>query len=170
MAGQMNMDHEQYSDEYVGDILKDVKTIAVVGASDNPVRPSYFVMRYMQRKGYRIIPVNPGKAGTELLGEQVFARLSDINVPIDMVDCFRNSEAIPGITEEAISIGAKVLWMQLGVIHEAAARAAEKAGMRVIMNRCPKIEFGRLSGEIAYMGGRSGIISSKRKKLLGKRI
>ncbi len=163
------MDHEEYSDEYVGDILKDVKTIAVVGASDNPVRPSYFVMRYMQRKGYRIIPVNPGKAGTELLGEKVYARLSDIDEPIDMVDCFRNSDAIPGITEEAIAAKAKVLWMQLGVTHDEAAKAAEEAGMRVIMNRCPKIEFGRLSGEIAYMGGRSRVISSKRNKLLGKR-
>ncbi|MEH6403172.1 MAG: CoA-binding protein [Sneathiella sp.] len=150
-------------------ILEDVKTIAVVGASDNPVRPSYFVMRYMQRKGYRILPVNPGKAGGELLGEKVFASLSEIDEPVDMVDCFRKADAIDGITTEAIAIGAKVLWMQLGVTHAEAARRAEDAGMRVVMNRCPKIEYGRFSGEIAYMGGRSGIISSKRNKLVGKR-
>ncbi|MCG8491398.1 MAG: CoA-binding protein [Sneathiellales bacterium] len=163
------MDHESYSDSYISDILEDVKTIAVVGASDNPVRPSYFVMRYMQRKGYRILPVNPGKAGSDLLGEKIYASLGDIDVPVDMVDCFRNAEAIPGIVEEAKSIHAKVLWMQLGVTNPTAAEAAEEAGMRVVMNRCPKIEFGRLTGEIAYMGGRSGVISSKRKKLLGKK-
>lgn len=163
------MDHEKYSNAYVSQILEDVKTIAVVGASDNPVRPSYFVMRYMQRKGYRILPVNPGKAGGELLGEKVFASLSDLTEPVDMVDCFRNVDAIDGITTEAIAIGAKVLWMQLGITHAEAARRAEDAGMRVIMNRCPKIEYGRFSGEIAYMGGRSGVISSKRNKLVGKR-
>jgi len=163
------MDHESYSDKYISDILEDVKTIAVVGASDNPVRPSYFVMRYMQRKGYRILPVNPGKAGGDLLGEKIYASLGDIDVPVDMVDCFRNAEAIPGIVEDAKSINAKVLWMQLGVTNPTAAEAAEEAGMRVVMNRCPKIEFGRLTGEIAYMGGRSGVISSKRKKLLGKK-
>lgn len=163
------MDHGTYSDDYISDILQNTKTIAVVGASDNPVRPSYFVMRYMQRKGYRILPVNPGKAGTELLGEKVYAHLSDIDIPVDMVDCFRNPKAIPAITKDAISIGAKILWMQLAVTHEEAAKSAENAGLRVVMNRCPKIEFGRLSGEIAYMGGRSRIISSKRNKLLGKK-
>jgi len=163
------MNHEKYSDDYIGDILKDVTTIAVVGASDNPVRPSYMVMKYMKRKGYHIIPVNPGKAGTELLGETVRASLSDIDIPIDMVDCFRNSDAIPAIVEEAKAINAKVIWMQLGVSHSDAARDAEEFGMRVVMNRCPKIEFGRLSGEIAYMGGTSRVISSKRNKLLGKR-
>jgi len=163
------MDHSTYSDDYINEILQDVKTVALVGASDNPVRPSYFVMRYMQRKGYRIIPVNPGKAGAELLGEKIYASLDDIDVPVDMVDCFRNSEAIPAIAEQAIAINAKVLWTQLGVINPEAAKVAEGAGLRVVMNRCPKIEFGRLSGEIAYMGGRSRIISSKRNKLLGKR-
>jgi len=162
------MDHSSYSDAYINDILQEVKTVAIVGASDNPVRPSYFVMRYMRRKGYRIIPVNPGKAGTKLLGERVYASLLDIPDPVDMVDCFRNVDAIPGLTEEAISIKAKVLWMQLGITHDTAAKAAEDAGLKVVMNRCPKIEFGRLSGEIAYMGGRSGIISSKRNKLLGR--
>ncbi len=163
------MDHEKYSDEYIGEILQDVNTVAVVGASDNPVRPSYMVMKYLKRKGYHVIPVNPGKAGNELLGETVRASLADIDIPVDMVDCFRNSEAIPAIVEEAKAINAKVIWMQLGVSHSEAARDAEEFGMRVVMNRCPKIEFGRLSGEIAYMGGTSRVISSKRNKLLGKR-
>lgn len=163
------MDHSSYSDQYISDILETTKTIAVVGASDNPSRPSNFVMRYMKRKGYRILPVNPGKAGQEFLGEKFYASLADIDVPIDMVDCFRASEAIPAIAEEAIAINAKSLWMQLGVINPEAAKAAEDAGLQVVMDRCPKIEFGRLSGEIAYMGGRSKIISSKRNKLIGKR-
>ncbi len=163
------MDHENYSDEYIGDILAETKTIAVVGASDNVVRPSYMVMKYLKRKGYRVIPVNPGKAGNELLGETVYASLKDIKDPVDMVDCFRASDAIPGIVEEAKAINAKVIWTQLGVYHSEAARDAEEAGMKVVMNRCPKIEFGRLSGEIAYMGGTSRVISSKRNKLLGKR-
>lgn len=163
------MDHSDYSDDYISDILEDTKTIAVVGASDNSVRPSYIVMRYLRRKGYRVLPVNPGKAGQEFMGEKFYASLSDIDVPVDMVDCFRGSDAIPPIADEAIKIGAKVLWMQLGVSNEAAAKTAEDAGIKVVMNRCPKIEFGRLSGEIAYMGGRSKIISSKRNKLLGKR-
>ncbi|WP_025898501.1 CoA-binding protein [Sneathiella glossodoripedis] len=163
------MDHSSYTDEYLTNILEEVKTIAVVGASDNPSRPSNFVMRYMKRKGYRILPVNPGKAGQEFLGETFYASLSDIDVPVDMVDCFRNSEAVASIVPEAVAINAKVLWMQLGVFNETAAETAESAGLKVVMNRCPKIEFGRLSGEIAYMGGRSKIISSKRNKLLGKR-
>ncbi|MDF2366451.1 CoA-binding protein [Sneathiella sp.] len=163
------MDHDAYADEYIAGILNDVKTIAVVGASSNPARPSYYVMKYLKRKGYRCIPVNPGIAGQELLGEMAYASLSDIPVPIDMVDCFRASEAIPPIVDEAIKIGAKVIWMQLGVRHDDAAKVAEAAGLKVVMNRCPKIEFGRLSGEIAFMGGRSGVISSKRSKLVGKK-
>ena len=163
------MNHDTYADEYIGGILNDVKTIAVVGASSNPSRPSYYVMKYMKRKGYRCIPVNPGLAGQELLGETAYGSLSDIPVPVDMVDCFRASEAIPPIVEEAIAINAKVIWMQLGVRHDAAAKTAEAAGIKVVMNRCPKIEYGRLSGEIAFMGGRSGVISSKRSKLVGKK-
>ncbi len=163
------MNHDTYADEYIGGILNDVKTIAVVGASSNPSRPSYYVMKYMKRKGYRCIPVNPGLAGQELLGETAYGSLSDIPVAIDMVDCFRASDAIPPIVEEAIKIGAKVIWMQLGVRHDEAAKTAEAAGIKVVMNRCPKIEYGRLSGEIAFMGGRSGVISSKRSKLVGKK-
>lgn len=163
------MNHDAYADDYIGDILNDVNTIAVVGASSNPARPSYYVMKYMKRKGYRCIPVNPGLAGQELLGEAVYASLLDIPEPIDMVDCFRSSEAIPPIVDEAIRIKAKVIWMQLGVRHDEAAATAEAAGVKVVMNRCPKIEFGRLSGEIAFMGGRSDVISSKRSKLVRKK-
>jgi predicted CoA-binding protein len=163
------MNHDHYEDTYIGDILNTVETVAVVGASDNPARPSFYVMKYMKRKGYRQVPVNPGKAGIEILGEIVYASLLDIPFPVDMVDCFRNSEAIPAIAEEAIAINAKVLWMQLGVRHDEAAAKAEAAGLKVVMNRCPKIEFGRLSGEIGYMGGQSGIISSKRQKLVRKK-
>ncbi len=163
------MNHDSYSDAYISDILNAVQTVAVVGASDNPARPSFYVMKYMTRKGYRQVPVNPGKAGGEILGETVYASLLDIPFPIDMVDCFRSSDAIPGIVEEAIQIKADVLWMQLGVRHDDAAKKAEEAGIKVVMNRCPKIEFGRLSGEIAYMGGRSGVISSKRQKLVRKK-
>ena len=164
------MDHSQYEDAYIADILNNTKTIAVVGASDNRVRPSYFVMKYMTKKGYRILPVNPGKAGTTILGQTVYASLSDIPEPVDMVDCFRAKDAIPAIMEEAILIGANTLWMQLGISHAQAATSAEDAGMQVIMNRCPKIEYGRLSGEIGYMGVSSGIISSKKHKLIKRHL
>lgn len=163
------MNHDAYSDDYIAGILNSVKTIAVVGASDNEARPSFYVMKYLKRKGYRVIPVNPGKVGRQIVGETVYGALRDIPEPVDMVDCFRNSDAIPPIVDEAIEIKAKVIWMQLGVRHDAAATKAEAAGIKVVMNRCPKIEFGRLSGEIAFMGGRSGIISSKRVKLIGNK-
>ena len=162
------MDHESYSDAYIRDILHSGKVVAMVGASANWNRPSYFAMKYMQEKGYRVIPVNPKEAaaGTVILGEPAVASLDDIDVPVDMVDCFRNSEAIPPIADDAIRIGAKVLWLQLGVRNDAAAAKAEAAGLKVVMNRCPKIEYGRLSGEIGWFGVNTGVISSRRKRVV----
>ena len=156
------VDHDNYSDDYIRAILRGCNVIAMVGASPNWNRPSYFAMKYLQQKGYRVIPVNPKEAGGEILGEKVYASLGDIPVRIDMVDCFRASAAIPPIAEEAIKIGAKVLWMQLGVRHDEAAAKAEAAGLKVVMNRCPKIEFGRLSREIGWMGVNTRVINSKK--------
>ncbi|MFI4988244.1 MAG: CoA-binding protein [Alphaproteobacteria bacterium] len=159
-------DRENYSDDYVLDILKHHRVVAMVGASPNWNRPSFFAMKYLQAKGYRVIPVNPAAAGQEILGEKAYASLKDIPVKVEIVDIFRKSEAVPPIVDEAIAIGAKVIWMQLGVRHAEAAAKAEKAGLKVVMNRCMKIEFGRLSGELSWSGINSGIISSKRRRLI----
>ena len=154
-----------YSDAKIRSILERVKTIAIVGASTTWNRPSYFVMKYLQGKGYRVIPVNPTAAGQTLLGEKVYASLRDIpgDIPdkIDMVDMFRAADAAPGVMEDAIAIGAKVVWMQLGIRNDEAAAAGEAAGIEVIMNRCPKIEFGRLGGELSWSGVNSGIIQNR---------
>jgi O-acetylhomoserine (thiol)-lyase len=150
-----------YTDAQLRSILERVHTIALVGASSNWNRPSYFVMKYLQGKGYRVIPVNPGNAGQILLGERVYAGLRDIPEPVDMVDMFRPSGEAPQIVEEAIAIGAKIVWMQLGIRHDEAAAAAEKAGIEVVMNRCPKIEFGRLAGELSWSGVNSGLIQNR---------
>lgn len=158
------MQHDSYSDDYIRGILHDTQTIAMVGASTNWKRPSYFVMKYMQSKGFRVIPVNPGAAGETLLGETVVAALSEISVPVDMVDIFRNSEAAGPVTDDAIAIGARIVWMQFSVRNEAAAQRAENAGLRVIMDRCPKVEYSRLHGELSWNGFNSRIISSKRPK------
>lgn len=157
------MDHEYYPDALLRRILREVKTIAMVGASPDWNRPSYFAMKYLQIKGYRVIPVNPKAAGQEILGERVYASLRDLPEKVDMVDIFRASAAVPPIVEDAIAIGAKVLWMQLGVRHDDATRRAEEAGLTVIMNRCPKIEYGRLNRELSWGGVNSRIISSKRR-------
>ncbi|MEL3892653.1 CoA-binding protein [Ferrovibrio sp. MS7] len=158
------MNHDSYSEDYIRGILRSTQVIAMVGASANWNRPSYFAMKYLQAKGYRVIPVNPREVGKEILGEKVYGALSEIPVKVDMVDCFRNSEAIPPIADEAIKIGAKVLWMQLGVRNDEAAAKAEAAGLKVVMNRCPKIEYGRLSLEIGWMGVNTRVISAKKQR------
>src|ERR1700746_3238387 len=156
-----NLEPIPYSDAQLRSILHRVKTIAMVGASSNWNRPSYFVMKYLQGKGYRVIPVNPGIAGQMLLGETAYASLRDIPEPVDMVDVFRPARDAPAIVEDAIAIGAKVVWMQLGIRNDHAAATAERAGIEVIMNRCPKIEFGRLGGELSWSGVNSGIIRNR---------
>ncbi|PSJ59751.1 CoA-binding protein [Pseudaminobacter soli (ex Li et al. 2025)] len=158
------MNHDAYENSYIADILNSVKTIAVVGASANEVRPSYFVMKYLLAKGYTVIPVNPGQAGKEILGQMTYARLSEVPVPIDMVDIFRASEAVPAIVDEVLGLEPlpKVIWMQLTVHHDEAAARAGAAGIKVVMNRCPKIEYARLAGEIGWNGVNSGVLSSKK--------
>ncbi|MFO7477560.1 MAG: CoA-binding protein [Methyloceanibacter sp.] len=160
------MNHDSYPDAYISDILARYRTIAMVGASANPSRPSYFAMKYLKEKGFRVLPVNPGQAGKTILGETVFASLNEIAEPVDIVDIFRASDAALDVTREAIKLGAKVVWMQLGVRNDAAALLAENAGLLVVMNRCPKIEYGRLSGELGWAGVNSRRVSAKR-PLLG---
>ncbi|WP_308422442.1 CoA-binding protein [Aliidongia dinghuensis] len=160
------MNHDSYSDDYLRGILRRTKTIAMVGASPNWNRPSYFVMKYLQAKGFRVIPVNPRAAGEEILGEPVVATLADVPVPVDMVDVFRASDAAPGIVEDAIKVGAKTVWMQIGVRHDAAAARAEAAGLDVVMNHCPKIEYSRLCGELGWSGVNTGILTSRRRKVV----
>ncbi|WP_372884210.1 CoA-binding protein [Shimia sp.] len=152
-----------YSDDFLRRVLRQCKTVAVVGVSMNPVRPSYYVARYLGLKGYRVIPVNPGHAGKMLFGEKVVASLSEIAVPVDMVDIFRRSEAVPAIVDEALEVlpGLKAVWMQIGVEHAEAAAKAEARGLDVIQNRCPKIEYQRLFGELRMGGFATGVISSK---------
>ena len=161
------MNHDSYPAEYIRGILNSVKVIALVGASSNIVRPSYFVMQYLQDKGYDVIPVNPGLAGQTLLGKLAYASLKDIPRHIDMVDIFRNSEAAGVIVGEALSLTPKpsVIWMQLSVRNDEAAARAEAAGLKVVMNRCPKMEYGKLSGEWSWVGGNSGIISSRKQSM-----
>ncbi|HZP69648.1 MAG TPA: CoA-binding protein [Pseudolabrys sp.] len=162
------MNHDSYPDSYIRGILNTVKTIAMVGISPRDNRPSFFAFKYLLERGYRMIPVNPAQAGKEILGQKVYARLSEVPEPIDMVDIFRNSADVPPIVEEAIALRPKpqVLWMQLTVRNDAAASRAEEAGMKVVMNRCPKIEYGRLSSEISWIGVNSRTISSRRPQAL----
>jgi O-acetylhomoserine (thiol)-lyase len=159
------VDHDHYSDSYLRGILRQVKTIAMVGASPHWNRPSYFAMKYLQDHGYRVIPVNPIAGGGEILGEKVYGDLTDLPLTPDMVDIFRNSQAAGPIIDQAIAIGAKVVWMQLGVRNDAAARRADAAGLKVVMNRCPKIEHARLSGRLEWHGIAPGFVSSKKRKL-----
>ena len=161
------MNHDSYPDSYLREILSAARTIAMVGSSDNWVRPSYFAMKYLQSKGYRVIPVNPKAAGREILGEKAYAGLRDVPHRIDMVDVFRNSAAAGPITDEAIEIGAPVVWMQLGVRNDEAAARAEAAGLKVVMDRCPKIEYGRLNAELSWSGVNSRVITAKRARKAG---
>lgn len=154
-----------YDDAFIRGVLRRTRTIAMVGASPDWNRPSYFVMKYLQRKGFRMIPVNPRAAGQEILGETVAASLADIDAPVDMVDIFRNSEAAGPITDEAIAVGAKTVWMQIGVRNDAAADRATEAGLNVVMDRCPKIEYSRLCGELSWLGMNSGVISARRRRV-----
>jgi uncharacterized protein len=160
------MTHETYDDAAIAAILGTVRSFAFVGASPNPSRPSYFVMKYLLAKGYGVVPVNPGHGGETILDQKVYATLADVPGPIDVVDIFRNAAAALAVTREAIAekdrLAIKVIWMQLGVRNDDAAGEAEGAGLQVVMNRCPKIEYGRLSGEIGWMGHNSGTITSKR--------
>ncbi|MGR3322259.1 MAG: CoA-binding protein [Pseudooceanicola sp.] len=154
---------ETYSDAYLKDILGRTRVIAVVGVSPNETRPSFYVARYLKLKGFRVIPVNPGHAGKTLLGETVRAGLGDIPEPVDMVDIFRRSEHVPPIVDEALAElpHLKTVWMQIGVVNEEAAATARARGLDVIMNRCPKIEYQRLFGELRMGGFNTGIVSSR---------
>jgi uncharacterized protein len=168
------MNHDAYSDDYIRSILTGVKVIAMVGASPVDVRPSYFAFKYLVQRGYDMIPVNPGHVGKSLLGRPFVASISAIDRPIDMIDIFRSSAHIMPVVDEALKLSPlpKVIWMQLGARDDAAAEKAEAAGLKVVMNRCPKIEYGRLSSEISWMGVNSRTLSSKRAPMptLGMRL
>jgi predicted CoA-binding protein len=163
------MNHDAYPDNYIRGILNTVKTIAMVGASEKQNRPSYFAFKYLLERGYCMIPVNPGLAGKRLLGQKIYARLADIPAPIDMVDIFRSSRYALPIVQEALSLKPRpqVIWMQLGVRSDEAASLAEANGIKVIMNRCPKIEYGRLSSEIAWIGVNTRTLSSRKAPIGG---
>jgi uncharacterized protein len=163
------MNHDAYPDSYIRGILNTVKTIAMVGASEKENRPSYFAFKYLLERGYHMIPVNPGHAGETMLGQKIYARMGDIPEPIDMVDIFRASQYALPIVQEALSLKPRpqVIWMQLGIRNDEAAALAEANGMKVVMNRCPKIEYGRLSSEIAWIGVNTRTLSSKKPPIGG---
>ena len=163
------MNHDRYDDSYIRGILNTVKTIAMVGASEKESRPSYFAFKYLLERGYAMIPVNPGHAGKDTLGQRIYAKLSDIPVPVDMVDIFRSSQYALGIVQEALALNPRpsAIWMQLGVRNNEAAALAEANGLKVVINRCPKIEYGRLSSEIAWMGVNTRTLSSRKATMGG---
>lgn len=158
------MNHDAYDDSYIRGILTSVKSIAMVGASPVNVRPSYFAFKYLAERGYDMVPINPGQVGKSLVGKPFVASLKDIGAPVDMVDIFRNSDHAMAVVDEALALPVppKVIWMQLGVRNDAAAAKAEAAGLKVVMNRCPKIEYGRLSSEIQWVGVNSRTLSARR--------
>jgi len=162
------MDHTRYDDSYIRGILNAVKNVAVVGASPGDNRPSMFVVKYLAERGYRVFPINPGRGGQQIGGQKAYAKLADVPEKIDMVDVFRNSASVPPILDEALTLAHRpdVFWMQQGIRNDAAAAQAEAAGMKVVMDRCPKIEYGRLSGEINWIGVNTRTLSSKRAQRL----
>jgi len=166
------MNHDRYDDSYIRGILNTVKTIAMVGASAKDNRPSYFAFKYLLERGYNMIPINPGLGGNELLGRKIYSRLSEVPEPIDMVEIFRASPYALPIVQEALTLSPKpaVIWMQLSVRSDEAAALAEANGMKVVMDRCPKIEYGRLSSEIGWIGVNSRTLSSKRAQMYGKGV
>ncbi|HEX3674320.1 MAG TPA: CoA-binding protein [Rhizomicrobium sp.] len=161
-----------YTDDVLKSILRSTKTIAMVGASGNEMRPSYFAMKYLLDKGFKVIPINPGMVGKTILDQPVYGSLKDAPAPVDMVDIFRASDAAPGIVREALGekdrLGIKTIWMQLGVVNEEAASLAREAGLAVVMDRCPKIEYGRLSGEISWLGVNRRTIDNRKPLLFSK--
>jgi hypothetical protein len=163
------MNHDRYDDSYIRGILNTVKTIAMVGASAKDNRPSYLAFKYLLERDYNMIPINPGLAGKELLGRKIYAKLADVPEPIDMVDIFRAATYAVPVVQEALALDPRprVIWMQLTIRNDEAAALAEANGIKVVMNRCPKIEYGRLSSEIGWIGVNSRTLSSKRAKLLG---
>jgi uncharacterized protein len=161
-----------YPDSLIKNILRTTKTLAMVGASGNEMRPSYFAMMYLLAKGYAVHPINPGMVGKSILGQTVYGALRDVPAPVDMVDIFRAADAAPAIVREAIAekarLGIKTIWMQLGIVNEEAAELARAAGLTVVMDRCPKIEHGRFSGEIGWMGINRRVIDNRKPLLFGK--
>ncbi|MET0538220.1 MAG: CoA-binding protein [Xanthobacteraceae bacterium] len=166
------MQHDHYPDSYIRGILNTVKTIAMVGVSANTSRPSYFAFKYLLERNFRMVPVNPVLAGQELLGQRIYAEVGDIPEPVDMVDIFRSSRHALVIVRKALAMKPRpqVIWMQLGIRNDEAAALAEQNGLKVVMNRCPKIEYGRLSSEIGWMGVNTRTLTSKRAQLFGRGI
>jgi len=160
-------EHDNYADDHIRDFLQSVKSVAIIGASSNTNRPSFFVAKYLAAKGYDIFPINPGQAGNEIAGAMTYASLADLPQPVDMVDIFRRADALPGIVGEIMRMQElpKVVWLQLGIRDDAIAAALEMAGITVIQNRCPKIEYARLCGEIGWTGFNRRTISAKKPKL-----
>ena len=165
MPDSLIINHDNYSDRYIRDILRSVRNIAMVGASINWKRPSNFVMKYLIQKGYRVIPVNKNVVGEQIYNEPVYPDLSSVKETVDMVDMFRPAKEAPQLVEDAIKFGAKVFWMQFELRNDKAAKIAEDAGMKVVMNRCPKIEYARLFGELGWNGFNTGVISVKRRRI-----
>jgi predicted CoA-binding protein len=161
-----------YTDDFIKSILRSTKVIAMVGASGNEMRPSFFAMKYLLAKGFVIHPINPGMAGKDILGQKVYGSLKDVPAPVDMVDIFRTPDVAPAIVREALEerdrLGIKTIWMQLGVVSEEAAKLAADAGLNVVMDRCPKIEYGRMSGEIGWLGVNRKVLDNRKPLLFGK--